>query len=157
MRFRLRLEPSLHDCFGGRTVRDSARCFSVLLLRWQWGEQEWVESSLSDTGVVCSENLLNRTALPTTSSAHRGLWSENRHSHSTSSCSSAQCVPSLKQTSCSFAGFVLSCVVIVRCVLPGCAAPACPPFLPQPRASPPMLRVPAKSTLGGSYHFSCSM
>ena len=119
LRFRLRLEPSLHDCFGGRTVRDSARCFSVLLLRWQWGEQEWVESSLSDTGVVCSENLLNRTALPTTSSAHRGLRSENRHSHSTSSCSSAQCVPSLKQTSCSCAGFVVSCVVIVRCVLPG--------------------------------------
>ena len=27
-----------------------------------------MESSLSDTGVVCSENLLNRTALPTTSS-----------------------------------------------------------------------------------------
>ena len=68
LRFRLRLEPSLHDCFGGKTVRDSTRCFSVLLLRWQWGEQEWVESSLSDTGVVCSENLLNRTALPTTSS-----------------------------------------------------------------------------------------
>ena len=66
--FRPRLEPPLHDCFGGRTVRDSTRCFSVLLLRWQWGEQEWVESSLSDTGVVCSENLLNRTTIPTTSS-----------------------------------------------------------------------------------------
>ena len=95
LRCRPRLEPSLHDCFGGMTVRDSMRCFSVLLLRWQWGEQE----------CPCC--------------AHRGLLSENRHSHSTSSCSSAQCVPSLKQTSCSCAGFVVSCVVIVRCVLPG--------------------------------------
>ena len=66
---RLESEPSLRDCFGGMAVRDSMRCFSVLLmLRWQWGEQEWMESFLSDTGVVCSKNLLNRTALPTTSS-----------------------------------------------------------------------------------------
>ena len=66
---RLESEPSLRDCFGGMAVRDSMRCFSVLLmLRWQWGEQEWMESFLSDTGVVYSKNLLNRTALPTTSS-----------------------------------------------------------------------------------------
>ena len=68
MCFRPRLEPPLHDCFGGRTVRDSTRCFTVLLLRWQWSEQEWVESSLSDTGVVCCENLLSLTRIPTTSS-----------------------------------------------------------------------------------------
>ena len=41
-----------------------------------------------------------------------------------------------------------SCVAIVRCGLPGCTAPACPPFLPRPRTSPLMLRIPAKSTLG---------
>ena len=40
---------------------------------------------------------------------------------------------------------------------PRVTAPACPPFLPRPRTSPLMLRIPAKSTLGGSDHFSCSM
>ena len=157
--FRPRLEPPLHDCIGGRTVRNSARCFSVLLLRWQWGEQEWVESSLSDTGVVCSENLLNRTTIPTTSSVLCPPRAPEREQTQSQHEQLLVCtVRSLVETS--IMQFCRLCPLMCRhCEMrpPGCTAPACPPFLPRPRTSPPMFRIPAKSTRGGSYHFSCSM